>query len=149
MTKPQLLVLSKAYNLPAKAQAKKAELVQVLTEGILNSQCMSKTVFAPQASTSAQEPVPSTRTSSSSSTHDINEHATQTSRGRVSEIIPSTLALGLPIPDMDTVESDEELCKVCHTKGKSNVEWIQCDGCNQWLHRNFAGLRSKPKWNTF
>ncbi|KAH3712409.1 hypothetical protein DPMN_072109 [Dreissena polymorpha] len=150
MTKPQLLVLCKAYNLPAKTQSKKAESVKVLTEGILNSQCMSKTeVFVPHASTSAQEPVPSTSTMSSCSTHDSGEPTTHTSRGNVSEAIPITSVLELPILDMETVESDEELCKVCHTKGKSNVEWIQCNSCNQWLHRNCAGLRSKAKWNKF
>lgn len=46
-------------------------------------------------------------------------------------------------------EIDSEVkCKVCdiHEKG---IEWIQCDSCDAWLHRNCAGLRHYMRRNKY
>lgn len=44
-------------------------------------------------------------------------------------------------------ESDVK-CKVCDTIDKE-TEWIQCDSCDSWLHRNCAGLKHHLKWKKY
>jgi hypothetical protein len=47
-----------------------------------------------------------------------------------------------------TSESEEkDLCKICHLGETENKpEWIMCEGCDRWLHRNCAGLKHHLKW---
>lgn len=48
--------------------------------------------------------------------------------------------------------SDAEVdCIVCmkpkkYVKGVEEIEWIQCDSCDGWIHRSCAGLKHYLKW---
>ncbi|MEW8545726.1 MAG: hypothetical protein AB2693_19565 [Candidatus Thiodiazotropha sp.] len=44
-------------------------------------------------------------------------------------------------------DSDREVCAKC--KADKNDEWIQCDGCDAWLHRKCAGLSNFMKWRKY
>lgn len=50
-------------------------------------------------------------------------------------------------PKPGTSASDSDTCVKCHT-GEGN-DWIQCDGCDSWLHRKCAGLSNYKKWKKF
>jgi hypothetical protein len=49
--------------------------------------------------------------------------------------------------------SDEETsCQVCNLNqntAPSQTQWINCDGCNGWLHRKCAGLQHHLRWKKF
>lgn len=49
--------------------------------------------------------------------------------------------------EMTPGTSDSDLCAKCKT-GEGN-DWIQCDGCNSWLHRKCAGLANYRKWKKY
>ncbi|XP_060551398.1 uncharacterized protein LOC132712970 [Ruditapes philippinarum] len=53
------------------------------------------------------------------------------------------------IDESEDIDESEEKCKVCDTVNKEfkgEILWIQCDGCNGWLHRACAGLQHHMKW---
>ena len=45
-------------------------------------------------------------------------------------------------------DDDNSLCKICFTQDRDN-QWIQCEGCFQWLHRTCAGLKHHLKWKKY
>jgi hypothetical protein len=41
------------------------------------------------------------------------------------------------------------LCTVCLRKESSSKDWISCDSCSKWFHRNCAGLSNGFTWRRF
>jgi uncharacterized membrane protein len=58
-------------------------------------------------------------------------------------------SLDVNLPSENSSDEDDGLCKKCQKRGREGVEWIQCNACLAWIHRNCAGLRSKKKWDHF
>jgi hypothetical protein len=54
---------------------------------------------------------------------------------------------GTSTADEGVIESEIK-CKVCNTIDKE-IQWIQCDKCNAWLHRNCAGLKHHLRWKKY
>ena len=52
-------------------------------------------------------------------------------------------------PPVESFESDSD-SDVCLKCGNGEgADWIQCDSCNSWLHRNCAGLSNYIKWKKY
>ncbi|XP_052762012.1 uncharacterized protein LOC128204651 [Mya arenaria] len=54
-----------------------------------------------------------------------------------------------PQPDHthETISDDTDLCQKCFSEREE--EWIQCDSCNSWFHRQCAGLKNQRLWKKF
>ncbi|WAR09813.1 hypothetical protein MAR_034889, partial [Mya arenaria] len=54
-----------------------------------------------------------------------------------------------PQPDNthETISDDTDLCQKCFSEREE--EWIQCDSCNSWFHRQCAGLKNQRLWKKF
>ncbi|XP_053402851.1 uncharacterized protein LOC123530709 [Mercenaria mercenaria] len=51
-------------------------------------------------------------------------------------------------PDPLSDNEDNVKCKICDSHDQG-IEWIQCDSCDSWLHRNCAGLKHHMKWKKY
>ena len=45
--------------------------------------------------------------------------------------------------EVSTPTCDAACCKIQHFKGKESIDWVQCDGCDKWLHSYCIGLSIK------
>ena len=44
--------------------------------------------------------------------------------------------------------SKEDMCHECNLTESDGVEWIECDICDMWYHRQYVHLRD-DEWDAF
>ena len=156
MKKTEILKLCLAFNLKVSPKTKKSVIIDKLSNAVICSSEMCNPEALCEESESPASQVQTRETSlgqpQAASSSDMNETMDAESSASIIgnsevETQPSTSTTQhLPDP-METDEfEDSDLCKKCNKMGKPGVQWIQCNSCSGWLHRNCAGLSAKKAW---
>lgn len=135
--KKELMSLCKAYNMKIKSTENKDNIIKQLNRQITEiASAMIKPAYLNQSS----DPNVS---SSSTNTH-VEEETTDnvtTPQTRETQLATHTVS--------SETELDDDICTVCLKKESSSKDWISCDSCSKWFHRNCAGLSNGFKWRRF
>lgn len=46
-------------------------------------------------------------------------------------------------------EHGNNCCSVCLGKNEDSSDWIQCDNCDNWVHRQCAGITVPEEWDNY
>ena len=49
----------------------------------------------------------------------------------------------------DSDAEEENFCLSCGKEYQEDEDWIACDECKHWFHRQCGGLKSVKSWNYF
>ena len=156
-TKNEIIQIGKAYGLTLSRSLKKSVMVENLAEKLESMQNMpypEKLRKSPAAETSTDTPSTSTggTTDTSSTSTGGTTDTPSTSTGGTTDT-PST-STAAPKGKKATTkrkgrgkrkgegkrkkkgETDLERCGICRRAEEENEEWINCDNCETWFHRN-------------
>ena len=156
-TKNEIIQIGKAYGLTLSRSLKKSVMVENLAEKLESMQNMpypEKLRKSPAAETSTDTPSTSTggtTDTSSTSTGGTTDTPSTSTGGTTNTPSTSTAA---PKGKKATTkrkgrgkrkgkgkrkkkgETDLERCGICRRAEEENEEWINCDNCETWFHRN-------------